>query len=345
MSKHHINSLIRTMLVFIFIAGTFVMSGSANENLQGELILFHAGSLTVPVDHLKAAFHEIYPNIEVKTQAGGSRAIAREVAELGKPADILMSADYVVIENLLIPDHANWNAIFAVNSMVIMYTDQSKYADEMSTENWFDILLRDGVQYGHSEPNQDPCGYRSVLLFQLAENYYQQEGLNQALLEHIPQKNIRPKSVELIALLETGALDYAFEYESVALQHQAMDSRFKFIKLPDAINLSSIKYADDYAKATIELSGAQPGETIITKGEPIVYSLTMPLNGENRENAIAFLKFLFDPQQGLKILYESGQPVVEVEAVSGFENVPPELSDLVSGEVNVINELLQELKK
>jgi molybdate/tungstate transport system substrate-binding protein len=329
MSKRKFKSFILLTLVVVMLAGSLMMSGLAGEPLKGELVIFHAGSLTVPVDNLKKAFNEIYPDVEIKTEAGGSRAIAREVAEIGKKADILMSADYVVIENLLIPDHANWNTVFAVNSMVIMYTDQSKFADEVNTENWYEILLRDGVQYGHSEPNQDPCGYRSVLLFQMAENYYQKEGLNQALLDHIPEKNIRPKSVELIALLETGALDYAFEYESVALQHQAMDSRFKYVKLPDAINLSSLKYADDYARATIELSGAQPGETIITKGEPIVYSLTMPFSGENRENAIAFLKFLFDPEQGLKILYESGQPIVEVEAVSGRENVPPELLDLV----------------
>ncbi len=110
------------------------------------------------------------------------RAIAREVAELGKPVDILMSADYMVINNLIIPEHADWNAVFAVNSMVIMYTDQSEYADEISEDNWYEVLVREGVQYGHSEPDMDPCGYRSVLLFQLAENYYQKEGLNQALL-------------------------------------------------------------------------------------------------------------------------------------------------------------------
>jgi len=320
--------LVTTFFVII-LSGIFIISAMANEELKGELVIFHAGSLTVPIDNLKIAFNEIYPNIEVKTQAGGSRAIAREVAELGKPADILMSADYVVIDNLLIPDHTDWNAIFAVNSMVIMYTDQSRYADEINEDNWYEILIRNEVQYGHSEPDMDPCGYRSVLLFQLAENYYQKEGINQALLDNIPQKNIRPKSVELIAMLETGALDYAFEYESVALQHQAMDDSFKFIKLPDAINLSSLKYADDYAKATIELSGAEPGTSITTKGEPIVYSLTMPFAGENHENAIKFLQFLFNQNKGLKILYESGQPVVEVEAASGKENIPQEIADLV----------------
>ena len=323
--------ILLTALFVVVLSGLLVMPTitMANEELKGELLIFHAGSLTVPVDNLKTAFNDIYPDVEIKSEAGGSRSIARQVAELGKPADILMSADYAVINNLIIPDHANWNAIFAVNSMVIMYTDQSKYADKIKEENWYEILLRDGVQYGHSKPDMDPCGYRSVLLFQLAENYYQKEGLNQALLDHCPQKNIRPKSVELIALLETGALDYAFEYESVAMQHQAMDSRFEYVELPEAINLSSLNYIDEYARATIELSGAEPGSTITTKGEPIVYSLTMPFNGKNRDNAIAFLQFMLDPEQGLKVLQESGQPIHKVEAVSGKENIPEELADLI----------------
>jgi len=319
-----------TIMVALMFTGALLMNGLAvPQSLEGELVIFHAGSLTVPVDNLKQAFKQIYPDVKVKTVAGGSRAIARQVVELDNKADILMSADYAVINNLLIPDHADWNVIFAVNSMVIMYTDQSRYADEINSENWYEILVRDRVQYGHSEPDQDPCGYRSVLLFQLAENYYQKESLNQALLDHCPQENIRPKSVELIALLETGALDYAFGYESVPMQHQVMDSSFKYVKLPEAINLSSLDYAGDYAQATIELSGTEPGTTIIAKGEPIVYSLTMPFNGENRENAIAFLQFLFDPEQGLKILQESGQPIHEVEAVAGAKNVPAELVDFV----------------
>lgn len=317
------------IVVIISLFSSLFVSVAADQSLEGEVIVYHAGSLTVPVDNIRKAFNEIYPNIEVKTEAGGSVALARQIAELGKKVDVMMSADYTVIDNILIPDHASWNTVFAVNSLVIMYTDSSKFADEINTDNWYEILLRDGVQFGHSEPEQDPCGYRSVLLFQLAENHYKIDGLNQDIIDHIPQKNIRPKSVELIALLETGALDYAFEYESVALQHQAMDERFKFVRLPDAINLSSLAYADDYAKATIELSGAEPGTKIVTKGEPIVFSLTMPFTGENHDNAIAFLRFLLNPEQGLKILYEAGQPVIEVEAFQGKDNIPEELADLI----------------
>jgi molybdate/tungstate transport system substrate-binding protein len=316
-------------LLIFMIFFLLCIAGFGQENLQGELIIYHAGSLTVPVDNLVKEFKILHPNLEIKTTAGGSRAIARLVAETGQKADILMSADYAVIDNLLIPDYADWNILFAENSMVIMYTDKSRYANEINTDNWYNILLKEGVEYGHSEPNADPCGYRSVLLFQLAENFYQKKGLNQELLNHCPEKNIRPKSVELIALLETGVLDYAFEYESVALQHQFKDNKFKYIKLPKAIDLSSLKYLDEYAKATIELSGAEPGKTITTKGEPIVYGITMPHSGENRENALAFLEFLFDKNKGLKIIYDSGQPIHDLEIVTGADKLPDELSYLL----------------
>jgi len=53
------------------------------------------------------------------------------------------------------------------------------------------------------------------------------------------------------------------------------------------------------------------------------------VTGENRENAIVFLRFLFNPEQGLKVLQESGQPVIEVRAASGGDKVPAELADLV----------------
>ena len=324
--KFKINSVVLLILTIFFLTN---ISSFGQEQLQGELEIYHAGSLTVPVANLIKEFKVSHPNLVINTTPGGSRKIARLVAETGQKADILMSADYTVIDTLLIPDHANWNILFAENSMVIMYTDQSRYTNEINEDNWYKILLKEEVEYGHSEPNADPCGYRSVLVFQLAENYYQQEGLNLALLDHCPKKNIRSKSVELISLLETGVLDYAFEYESVALQHQLKDEKFRYIKLPKAIDLSSLEYIEDYAKATVELSGTEPGETITKKAQPIVYGITMPFNGENRENALAFLKFLFDKNQGLKIIQDSGQPIHNIEVVTGADQLPSELCYLL----------------
>jgi len=330
----------KNLWLIILMLGVLILGGCNDQDtsndsktegnqLEGKLVIYHAGSLTVPFESLEEAFEAKYPKVDVIRTPGGSRTIARKVTELGDAVDILCSADYTVIDTLVMPEFANWNALFAENSMVIVYSKHSQYADEITSENWYEVLTRKGVNYGHSDPNADPCGYRSVLLWQLAENHYGIEGLNAKLLENCPKKNVRAKAVELIAMLETGALDYAFEYESVGMQHAKKNPDLMYIKLPKEINLSSIEYKENYAKSTIDLDGQAPGEFITKKGQPIVYSLTMPNTGKNNEIAIEFLKFLFDKEQGLRLLEEAGQPVLDNIKVFGSENLPTELQYIV----------------
>ncbi len=296
--------------------------------LEGTVVIYHAGSLSIPFAALETEFETLHPKVDIQRTEGGSTKLIRQIVDLGDKVDIFASADYKPLEDELIPDFASWDALFANNSMVIMYTDQSKFAAEITKDNWYEILLRDGVNYGHSNVNDDPCGYRSVLCWQLAELKYEQEGLYQQLCDNCPEENIRPKSVELISLLETGGLDYAFEYESVARQHAAANPAFKWVELPNKVNLSDMENAEIYAQATLETTGSAPGETVTRVGEPIVYGITMPNSGENTELAIEFLKFFFDKEQGLKLLEDNGQPVLDPIVVNG-EGFPEDLNDLI----------------
>ncbi len=275
----------------------------AQAKEKSEVIIFHAGSLTVPFAKMEKEFESLHPNIDVKREGGGSTKMARLISEVGKTADIMASADYKVIDNNLIPEFADWNIRFASNQLVLCYTDSSKYADEVNADNWYNILLREGVEWGHSDPNLDPCGYRSLMVMQLAEMYYNQDGLYQRLLENRNDKNVRPKSVELVNLLKTGNLDYAWEYLSVAVQHD-----LKYIKLNDHINLGNYKYSSMYEKAEVTVSGKKPGTTIVKEGKSCTYGVTMIKDAPNREAATKFLAYLLDPDKGLKILKDMGQP-------------------------------------
>jgi molybdate/tungstate transport system substrate-binding protein len=292
--------------------------------LEGKLIIFHAGSLTVPVDELAKAFQAQYPDVTFETEAAGSRTTARKVSELGREADLVMSADYTVIDNLLIPNFTDWNVRFARNTMVVAYTGQSRYADEINADNWYDVLTREGVVYGHSEPDADPCGYRTLMVWQLAEKYYDQPGLYEKLDENCPPENIRPKSVELIALLESGDMDYAFEYRSVAVQHE-----LEFVELPDELNLSMVEHADFYNQAQVGLSGEEPGETITMNGKPIVYGVTIPKNAPSPELAVEFVKFLFGPE-GQAVMEEQGQPPIVPPVSADVGSLPAGLKDMVT---------------
>ena len=165
------------------------------------LTIFHAGSLTVPFKEMVAAFNKEHPDVKVLTEAAGSRACARKVSDLKRKCDVLASADYTVIDALLIPEHTSWNIKFASNEMALVYHDDSRRAGDITADNWPDILLDKRVAFGRSDPNADPCGYRAVLTSKLAEKHYNRKGLATQLLAK-DTKYIRPKETDLLALLE-----------------------------------------------------------------------------------------------------------------------------------------------
>ncbi|BEP29085.1 tungstate ABC transporter substrate-binding protein WtpA [Helicovermis profundi] len=299
-----------------------------NKKSTEKIVIYHAGSLSVPLEKMENEFEKKYPNIDVIRTPGGSRTVARKITELGDSVDILFSADYNVINSLVIPEFADFNLLFAKNSMVIMYSTSSKYADEITKDNWYDILTKNDVDFGYSDPFADPCGYRSLLLWQLAENYYKIDGLNDKIKNASKEKNIRPKAVELLSMLETGELDYAFEYESVAKQHQKINPDFKYISLPEEINLSSLKFKEKYNKAVIELNGTEPGTVIERKAEPIIYSLTIPKSTTNKDGAIKFITFLLS-EEGQSILIDSGQPVLDKPKVINYKLMPNRLKNII----------------
>lgn len=270
---------------------------------QGKLVIFHAGSLSVPFESMEKTFEAKYPKVDVQREAAGSQKCARKITDLKKPCDIMASADYKVIDKLLIPEYAEWNVRFATNQLVLTYTKKSKHAQEINEHNWYKILLKKDVVWGHSDPDLDPCGYRSLMVIQLAEKYYKQPGLYQKLIDNRPVQNVRPKSVELISLLQTGNMDYAWEYLSVAVQHG-----LKYIILPKEINLGDYQQDELYKKAVVKVVGKKPGTIMEIEGKSCTYGVTLLKEAQNKEAAIAFLEYLFAPKGGLKVLKEMGQP-------------------------------------
>ena len=294
--------------LYLLLFMAFIGIATPNEAISkpgGRVIVFHAGSLSVPLMEIEKAFEKTYPDIDVLRESGGSTKMARMITEVGKPADVYISADYSIIDSLLIPAHAEWNIMFATNQIVLCYTPKSRFSSKINQDNWPDILLKKGVSWGHADPDLDPCGYRSLMVMQLAESYYKRPGLYEALLSKRSPRNIRPKSVELISLLDTGALDYAWEYLSVAVQHD-----LQYIRLPVEINLGDEAHNHLYEKAQVKVMGKRPGTFMVKRGRACVYGATILKNARNKEAAMAFMAFLLDPQKGLKILSGLGQPPI-----------------------------------
>ena len=317
-----IKTVVSIFLLVPVILVLFSFCGSSQKETAGTPVVIrvlHAGSLSIPFKEMAQAFMEKYPQYNVLLEAHGSRTCARQIIDLKRQVDVMASSDSEVIRNLLMPQYADFCIDFTTNEMVIMYTPKSRYADTIDADNWFDILLKPEVQYGHSDPNSDPCGYRALLAWQLAEKHYKIEGLYNRLNGKMPAKNIRPKEVDLIALLEAGELDYIFIYRSVAEQHLA-----KYIILPEEINLKSPEWASFYQAASLKITGEKPGEWVEMKGAPMLYGLTMPKNAPNPEAGILFISFVLG-KEGQEIMKRNGQPEIIPPLVDNKEKLPEAL--------------------
>ena len=316
-----ISLFLSLILALTLIVGCRGEPAPASE-LTGKLPIYHAGSLTIPFAQISEEFNKLYPDVEVLTEGAGSATTIRKVTQLQKEGGVIGSADYTLIPQLMFPEYADWYIIFATNQMCIAYTDTSQFADEIDGDNWYRILQRQSVRYGRSDPDQDPCGYRTLMLWQLAETHYGVLGLYHKLYE-AEGDLMRAKSVDLIALLETGDLDYAFEYSSVAAQH-----KLNYVVLPPEINLASEEFRDFYATAEVEIAGKEPGETITKKGKPIVYGVTIPSNFPNQRLAVAWVDFLLS-SEGMAIMEANGQPPVIPAITNDRGKLPYELRKYV----------------
>ncbi|MFW6375881.1 MAG: tungstate ABC transporter substrate-binding protein WtpA [Thermoplasmatota archaeon] len=326
-------------IIIILMLGALSLSGCVSSD-EKILNVYHAGSLSVPFDEIEKKFEDENPNVDVRRQGAGSVATVKKVTEQGKKPDIIGVADYSLIPNLMYKDDkASWTVRFAKNRMVVAYTEKSAHRDEISGDNWYEILNEDDVKFGFSNPNDDPCGYRSQMVTLLAESHYDDEQIFDNLIEEntditaegnnisVPEKlnvntknvMIRSAEVDLMSALEAGEIDYLFIYQSVAKQHEGVD----FIQLPKQIDLSSVEYAEDYSKVTVT---RYTGEKSV--GKPIVYGITIPRTVENKELAVDFIKFLFS-ETGQQVLEKNGQPPIDPPKVDNINEVPDELKNSI----------------
>ncbi len=323
-------------------ASYYVISRSGRK---GVLTIYCAGSLGIPFSKLASIYTSKY-GVKVRIETHGSVEVVRLVTSLGKICDVVGVADYRLIPYFMVPKYADWYVAFATNQLVLVFTNKSRYASwlEKHPGKWYEVLGMPGVRYGFSNPDMDPCGYRAVGVLALASLYYHNESIlkdyvlskisgaraklvNGTLNVYIPATFsikgnlvIKPKEVDLIALLESGAIDYAFEYLSLAKQHH-----LRYVKLPVKINLSSPKYDRYYSRVVVHILVGSSKEKAI-KMKSIVYGVTIPKNAPHKSLALKFVELLLSGV-GRKVFEEEGQPFLKHPI--GFGNVPEGLRKYV----------------
>ncbi|MBE3555547.1 MAG: tungstate ABC transporter substrate-binding protein WtpA [Firmicutes bacterium] len=289
------------------------------DNLSGTLRIFAAGSLGTPFKQIDAAFSKEHPHVNIQLQTAGSVLTVKKVTEQHQPADVVAVADYSVIPQLMMPTYTDWYIEFANNQISIAYTDKSKGADQITPQNWYQILSQPGVKIGRSNPDTDPSGYQALQMLQLTEKYYKQPGLYDKILQNSPKTYIRDTETNLVGALEAGQIDYLFIYTSNAKQEG-----LKYVDLPPQLNLSDPSQAQWYAQASVTQSNGT-----VKKGIPILYAVTIPKGAPNEKVAEAWIGFLLGPQ-GQQILQQAGQGILKPAIANDPSKVPETLRPFVA---------------
>ena len=293
----------RTTLLAVSLASAVGCRDARSRAAAPTVVVSYAGSLAHP---FAAALDEYArrTGVRVVTQSAGSLEAARRITELGDVPDLIALADEDVFASLLVPRHVDRYTVFARNRMVIAYTPSSRHADALDSASWWRTLARPDVEVGRSDPSLDPNGYRTLLVLRLTERQYGEPGLERSVLARSPARNVRPKSSDLVALLQAGALDYAFAYESVA-----RSAGLRWLALPSSIDLGDEARAADYARAAVRVAGASPGDSITVHGAPIHYALAVPLRAPHAAEGERLRDFLLSPI-GRRLLTQGGLDVV-----------------------------------
>jgi molybdate/tungstate transport system substrate-binding protein len=268
-------------------AGAIVAAAMPAETL----VVFHAGSLNAPMQALAGVYERLHPGAVVRLTSGGSVDLAERATDPAHVPDVLAVADYAIIPQRLMPQHASWYASFARNAMVLAYSEHSRGASDISPANWVDVVLRSGVRAAHSDPALDPGGYRAVLLFQLAAAHYGRPELAERLAAGVPSLTPTAPST-LYDALRAGQLDYLVTYRSSAISHG-----FKIVSLPREVDLSDPALAERYATAVIRVaSTAGSPDSVGVRGEPIVYGVTVLAHARHPASAKGFVRLLLSAE-------------------------------------------------
>ena len=321
--------------------------------------VFCAGSLLYPMNQVAEAFMEDNPGYEVEVEGHGSIQVIRHPTELDDPVDVLLVADYSLIPVMMydapLPhgdgNFTDWYIRFAGNEIVLAYTDDSLYSDEVNATNWHEVVARPDVRIAFSNPIIDALGYRGLQIMQLAENYYGESHLfEDGVGSHfdpeietvdtvdrtyifVPEQlkpeggkvSVRASSIQIMPLLESGSVDYTFLYLSNAKQYGV-----RYIELPPEINMGHPEHDEYYAKAYLRFQHARfQSIGLDREGKTIYYGLNIPGNAPEPEAAEVLADYLLGGR-GREIFLELSHPVFEPCYTDNLDGVPDRLKHLVA---------------
>ncbi len=263
----------------------------------GTVNVLYAGSLVNLMEHgLGAAFDKASGGT-FHGFAGGSTGLANQIKGKLRQADVFVSASPSADKVLMGADNGDWvrwYITFAASPVVLGYAPTSKFAADLKSKPFYEVLQEPGVRIGRTDPKLDPKGAFAYALMEKAEKAYNLPGLTRKVLgAHDNPEQVRPEE-SLVGRMQSGAVDIGFFYST-----ETTDLKIPFVTLPREVSV-----------------GAD-------------YTVTIPRDPANAAGAEAFVAFLLGAQ-GTAEMKAHGLDAIAPKLTGDAATLPAALKKLVA---------------
>jgi molybdate/tungstate transport system substrate-binding protein len=198
-------------------------SSAPKITASGKVQVLYAGSLANLMEQGIGPAFDSATGGDFEGVGAGSTALVSDIKGKVKQGDVFISASTDANTGLMGAANGSWEdwyATFATAPLVIGYNPNSKFANDIRTKPWQQVITEPGFKMGSTDPKLDPKG-------KLAASALKQAGIPASKVQVFPEE-------QLLGRLQAGQLDAGFFYTS-----EAADGKLATVQLGSDFKLKA----------------------------------------------------------------------------------------------------------
>jgi len=262
-------------------SGSSRASAASRPKASGTVTVLYAGSLLdLMQQRIGPAFHRA-TGYTVRGFSNGSSALASEIKGGTQVGDVFISASPKADQSLQGTSNGDWVSTyqeFGTSRLVLGYNPSSKYAKDLRTRPWYDVVDLPNFLLGRTDPATDPKGVLAVNALNGVALSYAIPRLNALATS---TSNIYPENA-LVGEIQADQLDAGFFYAVEAAAAHLKTVPLAGTGLAAEYTVAILHHAPDAAaaKAFVKFLLSAAGQKILRKNgvtslvPPVLYSVS-----------------------------------------------------------------------
>jgi molybdate/tungstate transport system substrate-binding protein len=199
-------------------SGGTAASGHGPARPQGTVSVLYAGSLVNLMEHSLGPAFTRADGYSFEGVGAGSTELVAQIRGRVRQGDVFISASPAAntgLEGARNGNWVSWYITFARAPLVIAYNPASRFASQLRSRPWYEVITEPGIRVGRTDPRLDPKGKLTVRALERAAAALHRPSLARALTRFpvFPEES-------LVGRLEAGQLDAGFFYSVEAREQR-----------------------------------------------------------------------------------------------------------------------------